>query len=126
RTASLGPRSRAAPQRQQERLGRLLLQESLKPEHMADRRSLKHPFAERRKVRPLLETNHLLGPAGDHKQVWIGQREVLAHQERPCAEATVDPVELLCEVRLHELLEFVGRLAVEQKSEALVQLGGDE
>jgi hypothetical protein len=87
---------------------------------------LQHPLTKRAKVRPFLEPDQLFGPAGHHEEVRVGKRKVLTHLEGPRPEPTIDPVELLGKIDPHELLELLGRLAVEYEAEALVQLCRDE
>src|SRR3954447_10387715 len=120
-------RSRARPGRQQDWLGgHLRLKQSFELHHLANRRPLQHPLAETGEVRPFVEADHFLRPAGDHEKIGIGQGQILAEQIGAGAELPVDMVELLAEIADDELLHLVARVGVEQEAEALVQFGGDE
>src|SRR5688572_24080724 len=78
-------------------------------------------------VRPLREIDALeLGPVEQHEGVRVGNRELLARQVVLAGELLVEPVEAAGEVVLGNLLVLLGRVRLEQRGEALVDLGGEE
>jgi hypothetical protein len=89
--------------------------------------ALLHPLIECAQVRPAVEAaKHLVGPAGHHEQVGVGQGQVRPEQIRTSAEPLIDIVELLADLSDDQLLHLVGRVGIEEEAETLVQLGSDE
>src|SRR5574338_165713 len=58
----------ARPHPRYRSVGWLLFQQPLELQHVPHGRPLEHPFPERCQVRPLVEADHLLGPAGDDEE----------------------------------------------------------
>jgi len=67
-----------------------------------------------------------LTPAGEGVEISVGHREVRAHQEGAVGQVPVDPRAARFELRFGGLDVAAGEPGVEQRDEALVDLGTQE